>query len=93
MLKNLLSSQFRLEKLMGKRKAVKRGEVIFSLKPCAFYRGYPYMKKESGHCKLGNRQARCSGDFTLCENLETLKKYFRETGLGWHRWGKGNGTD
>ena len=67
---------------------MKQEEVTFSLKPCAFYRD-----EGSGHCKLGNRQAMCSGNFKFCENPETLKKYFREAGLGWLGRGKGNGTD
>ena len=51
------------------------------------------MEEGSGHCKHGNCQTGCSGDYTYCENLETVKKYFRKRGLGWHDWGKGNGTD
>jgi len=72
---------------------VKQEEVTFSLKPCAFYRSDAYINKGSGHCNLGNCQARCSGNFKSCENPETLKKYFRKAGLGWHGRGKGNGTD
>jgi len=87
----LLSFQYRLGKLIGKRKVariwiVKRGEEILPLKPCAFYRGYPSMEEGIGHCKHGNCQTGCSGDYTYCENLETVKKYFRETGLGWRSW-------
>ena len=51
------------------------------------------MKKGGRQCKQGNCQAGRSGDYTYCENLEAVKKYFRERGLGWHDWGKGNGTD
>jgi len=94
----LLSFQYGLGKLIGKRKAARicimeRGEEIVSLKPCAFYTGYPDMKKEGRQCKHGNCQAGCSGDYTYCENLEAVKKYFRERGLGWRDWGKGTGTD
>jgi hypothetical protein len=98
LINKLLSFQYRLGKLIGRRKAariciVKPGEGILSLKPCAFYRGYPDMKKGCGQCKHGNFHAGCSGDYTYCENLEAVKKYFRKRGLGWHDWGKGNGTD
>ena len=51
------------------------------------------MKKGTGHCELGNCQTGCNGDFEFCENLESFRKYLRETGLGWQNWGRGNGTD
>jgi len=72
---------------------MKRAEAAISLKPCVFYGGYPYMKKETAHCELGNCQTGCSGDFEFCENMETFRKYLRETGLGWQDWGRKNGTD
>jgi len=55
----LLSFQYHLGKLIGKRKGariciVKPGEGILSLKPCSFYRGYPSMEEGIGHCKHGN---------------------------------------
>ena len=73
--------------------SVKRGEAIISLKPCGFYGGYGDTEKEGGHCNLENCQTRCNGDFKLCENLKTLKKYLLETGLGWQGRGRRNGTD
>ena len=64
---------------------MKREEVVTLLtRPCAFYRSYA-LNEESGHCKLGNGQTRCSGDFNHCANLEALRKYFRVRGLGWQK--------
>ena len=80
---NLLYSKL-LEFVCGES-SVKRGEVIISLKPCAFYRRHPYMRKGTGQCKFGNSRAGCGGDFKFCEHLETFMKYVRETGLGWQK--------
>jgi hypothetical protein len=80
---NLLYSK-RLEFVRGES-SVKREEGVISLKPCAFYRGHPYMKKGSGQCKFEDSRAGCGGDFKFCEHLETFMKYVHETGLGWQR--------
>ena len=74
---------------------MKRNEAVISLTPCGFFRGYSHMKNGSCQCKLGNGQTRCGGDFTYCENLEPLKKYFREKRARMAEPGgrRGNGTD